>query len=224
MRPAGGARLFAAAMLMATAAGPAFAADPVPAGADRVSVRIPRPEAFTDFKATCVGMDERTRGLLTDLTRFIRATGARYVADGGALEVTLTDVDMAGEFETWRGPQACSVRVMLDIYAPRIRLEYRLVDHEGKVVSAGRRELRDPLYLTRAVLLATDPLRYEKNLLLDWFQREFAGRTGGVSGSGGATKRRRCESSTCAPVSRPPSPWRCSRTSTGVDGFPSTCR
>jgi len=32
------------------------------------------------------------------------------------------------------------------------------------------------------VLLTTEPLRHEKNLLRDWFRREFAGRPG----SGGA--------------------------------------
>jgi hypothetical protein len=180
--------LFATALLIATAIGPAFAADPVPAGAPPVTVQISRPEAFTDFKATCIGMDERTRGLLDDLTQFIRATGAHHVPDGGTLDITLADVDMAGEFETWRGPQACSSRVMLDIYAPRIRLEFRLLDRDGKVVSSGQRDLRDPSYLTRAVLLSTDPLRYEKNLLLEWFQRELAGRTGGAAGPGGVTK------------------------------------
>jgi hypothetical protein len=179
---------FVMLVLIVTAFGPALAADPVRAGAERVTVQIPRPEKLTDFKATCIGMDERTRGLLADLTQFIRTTGARYVPEGGALEITLTDVDMAGEFETWRGPQACSVRVMLDIYAPRIRLEFRLTDRDGKVMTSGQRDLRDPLYLTRAVLLSTDPLRYEKNLLQEWFQREFAGRTGGASGPGGAPK------------------------------------
>jgi hypothetical protein len=177
---------FVMLVLIVTAFGPALAADPVRAGAERVTVQIPRPEKLTDFKATCIGMDERTRGLLADLTQFIRTTGARYVPEGGALEITLTDVDMAGEFETWRGPQACSVRVMLDIYAPRIRLEFRLTDRDGKVARSGERDLRDPLYLTRAVLLSADPLRYEKNLLQEWFQREFAGRTGGASGPGGA--------------------------------------
>jgi hypothetical protein len=179
--------LFLAAALVTAAISPAFAADPTPPGAERVTVRMSRPEAFADFKATCIGMDARTRGLLDDLTQFIRATGARHVPDGGTLEITITDIDMAGEFETWRGPQACSVRVMLDIYAPRIRLEFRLIDRDGKVVSSGARDLRDPLYLTRAGLLSTDPLRYEKQVLLEWFQRDFPGRSA-TSGSGGATK------------------------------------
>jgi len=133
-----------------------LAADPIAAhGTAGVTVLMSRPEAFTDFKATCIGMDERTRGLLAEPTQFIRGTGERDVPEGGELEVTVVDVDMAGEFETWRGPQACSVRI----------------------------------------LLANDPLRYEKNLLLDWFEREFAGRAGGPgasarppSGSGGVTK------------------------------------
>ena len=89
---------------------------------------------------------------------------------------SVTDIDMAGEFETWRGPQACSVRVMLDLYTPRVVLDFRLTDRDGKVVSAGHRDLSDPLYLTRAVTLSTDPLRYEKNLLLDWLQKELGER------------------------------------------------
>jgi hypothetical protein len=178
--------LFATALVVTC--GPALAADPVPAGAERVTVQMQKPEAFKDFKATCIGMDERTRGMLADLTQFIRTTGGRYLRDGDTLEITVTDIDMAGEFETWRSPQACSVRVMLDIYAPRIVLDFRLTDRDGKVVSAGHRDLGDPLYLTRAVMLSTDPLRYEKNLLADWLQKDLAVRTGGASGAGGATR------------------------------------
>jgi hypothetical protein len=177
----------AALLLLAALYGPTLVANPVRPGAERVTVRLQKPEAFKDFKATCIGMDERTRGMLDDLKQFIRASAARYLRDGGGLEITVTDIDMAGEFETWRGPQACSVRVMLDLYAPRIVLDFRRTDRDGKVVSAGHRDLGDPLYLTRAVTLSTDPLRYEKNLLLDWLQKEFAGRAG-ASGAGGATK------------------------------------
>jgi hypothetical protein len=90
-----------ATTLLAAAHGMALAADSVPAGAERVRVDVQRPEAFKGFKATCIGMDERTRGLLADLTQFIRATGTRRLPDGGALEITITDIDMAGEFETW---------------------------------------------------------------------------------------------------------------------------
>jgi len=180
--------VLSALLLLAALYGPALVANPVPPGAERVTVQLQKPEAFKDFKATCIGMDARTRGMLDNLKQFIRASAARYLRDGGALEITVTDIDMAGEFETWRGPPACSVRVMLDIHAPRVVLDFRLTDRDGTIVSAGHRDVSDPLYLTRAVMRSTDPLRYEKNLLLDWLQQELARRTGGAPGSGGATK------------------------------------
>jgi anthranilate phosphoribosyltransferase len=48
---------------------------------------------------------------------------------------------------------------MLDIYDPRIVLDFRLTDRDAKVVSARRRDRTDPRYLTRAVLPSADPLR-----------------------------------------------------------------
>jgi Protein of unknown function (DUF3016) len=180
--------LLALGALLASAT-PAFAVDPSPGrGSGTVTVQMARPEAFTDFKTRCFGYDERARGLLLDLTEFLRLAGERYRPADGMLEITVTDVDMAGEFEPWRSPQACDVRLLLEIYAPRIRLEFRLTDREGRVLSAGPRELRDPLYLTRAGVSANDPLRYEKRLLLEWVQREFAGGATTPSGAGGATK------------------------------------
>ena len=83
---------------------------------------------------------------------------------------------------------ACSI-MALAVILERALMWWRLGrSRDPKVASSGQRDLRDPLYLTRAVLLSTDPLRYEKNLLLEWFQREFAGRPGRAPGSGGATK------------------------------------
>jgi hypothetical protein len=64
---------------------------------------------------------------------------------------------------------------MRDLYPPRIDLEFRLTDDAGTVVKQGQRELRDPLYLTRAVFRDSDRLRYDTDLLADWLRREFGG-------------------------------------------------
>ena len=74
----------------------------------------------------------------------------------------MTDVDVAGEFEPWRGPQFDRVRIMREIYPPRIDLEFRLTDYRGAVVREGRRRLRDPLNRTCAALGDGDRLLYEE--------------------------------------------------------------
>jgi hypothetical protein len=61
------------------------------------------------------------------------------------------------------------------VYSPRIELEFTLADAAGSITRQGRRRLQDP---SGALLgqpdLPADPLRYEKRLLRDWVDREFA--------------------------------------------------
>jgi hypothetical protein len=99
--------------------------------------------------------------------------GERYVPADMRLEITVTDIDLAGDFEPWRGPQFGQVRITRDMYRPHISLEFRLTDASGSVVSAGQREISDIAYQDRFVRPPDDYLRYEKALLHDWFRNEF---------------------------------------------------
>ena len=89
------------------------------------------------------------------------------------LKITVTDVDLAGEFEPWRGSP--DVRVVRDIYPPRIVLEFKRLAADGTVLQSGRRELSDPAFMERGARGAAEPLRYEKGLIDDWVRREFGG-------------------------------------------------
>jgi hypothetical protein len=139
----------------------------------RVSVDWANPEKYTDLKVTCVTRDADARALMGELTRFLQEAGARRVPEGQRLEITVTNVDMAGDIETWRTPGRCDLRVMRDIYPPRIDLRFKLTGADGTEIRAGTRQLRDINYLTHAAPAAADQLRYEKALLLDWLQREL---------------------------------------------------
>jgi len=112
--------------------------------------------------------------LRDELQKFMREMGERYVPRGMQLEIKVTDIDLAGDFEPWRGPQFDQVRITRDIYPPRISLEFRLTDGSGGIVSAGKRELRDIAYQRRLVRPLDDYLRYEKDILRDWFRSEFS--------------------------------------------------
>jgi hypothetical protein len=150
---------------------PAHAAD---AGPAQVAVRFVDPDGFTDAAETSRPSSADTARTLDELARFLREAGARILPEGRTLEVRVMDVDLAGEFEPWRGPGFERTRLVREAYPPRIALEFTLRAADGAVVAEGARTLRDPLYLTRAIRVTTDRLRYEKSLLEDWLRQELA--------------------------------------------------
>ena len=159
-----------AVLLLGCATGRAPAEDPT---ASRITVAFTHAEHFTDLKDRCLESERVTAALLGELEAFVRRTAASRLPAGGALAVTVTDVDMAGEFESWRGPQFCQVRTLRDAYPPRIRLTFQLRDADGRITRSGERDLIDATYLMRVGLDPHDHLRYEKELLRQWIQREL---------------------------------------------------
>lgn len=160
--------------LLAAGAGWAFAKDSSVAKPEsRVSVVLVNPEKFTDAKMDSWG--NGSADILNRLQTFMQETGNRYVPTGMHLEIKVTDVDLAGEFEPWRGHEFTDIRILRSIYMPRINLQFRLTDSKGAVVSSGARELEDQAYQWRNAWPQDDYLRYEKDMLRDWFSQEFRG-------------------------------------------------
>ena len=100
--------------------------------------------------------------------------GEHYVPTGMQLEIKVTDIDLAGDFEPWRGPQFGPSVSPGRFTAAHVSLEFRLTDDSGNVVSAGNREISDSAYQARLVRPPDDYLRYEKAILRDWFRNEFS--------------------------------------------------
>jgi DUF3016 family protein len=146
---------------MATASGPVA----------RMAVIFVQPQHFTDVRYSKA--EPNSVALLGALHTFICQMGERYVTADMRLEITVTDIDLAGDFEPWRGPQFGQVRITRDIYRPHISLEFRLTDESGSVVSAGQRAISDIAYQDRLVRPPDDYLRYEKDILRDWLRNEF---------------------------------------------------
>lgn len=150
-----------------SAVGPEVAANPL------VEVNFLEPKKFTDVKDSDMGDHERTT-YLESLREHIEQQAKYFVPSGHHLTVTFTDIDMAGEFEPWRGPRFSDIRIVKDIYPPRIELAFQLTDAEGNVVKQGKRELRDLAFLSKITMaFRDDPVRHEKALLDDWLRGEF---------------------------------------------------
>ena len=162
---------FASLALVAALAVPALRAAP----AAPVSVVFDHPEKFVDVRDTWSDHDNE-RGIeryLPPLREHLEKVAARRLPAGQQLTITFTDLDLAGDFEPWRGINFHDIRIVKDLYPPRVDLEFKLIDADGKVVSEGKRQLRDLGYLTSMAMPTSDPLRYDKEMLNDWLRQEF---------------------------------------------------
>jgi hypothetical protein len=113
-------------------------------------------------------------GVLRELEKFLIDSGARYVPEAMKLNIRFIEIDLAGDFELFRGPQADQVRISKGLYPPRIVLEFEVMDSAATVVRSGKRDLTDINYQRRSVYPREDYLRYEKDILSDWLRAEFA--------------------------------------------------
>ena len=139
----------------------------------RAEVNFFEPQKFTDVRDSYTGDFTRTT-YLDSIRDHVLEQAKYYVPEGHTLSVTFTDIDMAGDFEPWRGPRFDDIRVVKDIYPPRITLAFRLTDAEGNVVKEGKRDLRDLAFMMKITMsFRDDPVRHEKALLDDWLRAEF---------------------------------------------------
>ena len=153
----------------------AIAADVPSANDSRIQVTWTKPDDFSEAKqypGTGLGRESPDEWL-NDLAKHLRYRAERRLPQGDHLQVTFTNVQRAGTYEPWRGPRFDDVRIIKDIYPPRIDLTFTLTDASGAVVKEGKRELRDPAFMQRGILNTTDPLRFEKRLLDDWLRSDF---------------------------------------------------
>ena len=138
-------------------------------GGALVEVNYESPERFTDMSRSFGSPRGADAGYLDELRNHLQTAAADRLPAGYTLSVTITDVDMAGDFEPQRGAEFSDVRIVKSIYPPRIDLRYRLTGPDGVVRSEGDRRLRNTSFdLTIRSLNREDPLRHEKALIDDF--------------------------------------------------------
>lgn len=157
-------RLLVPAVAAGTFASPALAA---------VSVTYVKPDSYTDVRYR-FEPDER---VLTGIKEHLVQLGRKYLRDDQELSIEVLDIDLAGRTNV--SVLKPDLRVIVDQRGdwPRIRLRYRL-ETAGRVVAHGEETVSDPSFLSRVNLYPNDDLlRYEKQMLDDWFvQRIVKGR------------------------------------------------
>ena len=136
-----------------------------------VAVSFHDPDRFTDARSSFGGATDH--GYLDMLSAHLKRTAAPLVKADQKLEVTFTDVDLAGDFQPSR-VQLDDVRIIKEIYRPRMTLHFKLTGADGTVVKEGDRTLSDSYFMTNiSIVDRNDPLFYDKELIANWVRDEF---------------------------------------------------
>ncbi len=138
-----------------------------------VQVKWTDPAKFTELRNSANRWETERGNWVFDLATYIRTTATKRLAPGQTLDVTITDIKRAGDYEP-QHTRAQDIRIMKDIYPPRMTLDYVLKDAQGNVLKQATGEkLIDMGYLSTGVGLRSnsDPLRYEKRMLDNWLKK-----------------------------------------------------
>jgi len=145
------------------------------AAAARVEIVFQDPEKFTDVKDSQMGTDKGRDGILEELKTYLTEQIVAVMPADSTVNLTFTEIDLAGDYEPWRHHSAHDVRIVKDIYPPRFDFSYKLVAADGTVLAAGTEKLRDMSFMTRLVINRSDSLHYEKDMLRDWIRTNLRG-------------------------------------------------
>lgn len=144
----------------------------------RVAVAWADPAGFTEIRNSSNRFDASRGSWLTDLAKYLRQRAEAVLPPGERLQLTIVDIDRAGDYEPWRGLAMQDTRIVRDIYPPRMTVQFQLFDANGKLIEQGERKLTDPAFLLgSSPINDSDPLRYEKRMIDSWVRREFSDRT-----------------------------------------------
>ena len=145
------------------------------AGPSSVSVRYEHPENFTETREVRAFAPSRADdSYLATLGDYLQQRAAAVLPPGQTLAIVVTDVDRAGSYLPSMGP-AQPVRIVKEVYPPRITLHFRLLDAQGQVIREGERRLTDLGFMyDSGGIRGSDPLRYEKRTIDRWLAKGAA--------------------------------------------------
>lgn len=135
-----------------------------------VEVRFVEPDKYSDI-GDFAGYRDREE-VLKEIQAHFRVLGDKLLP-GKDLLIEVTDIDLAGNVEPV-GRRMEMLRIMRSTGRPAMELRYTLSEG-GKEIRQGKARMSDLNYLDSSNRYSSsDPIRYEKKMMDDWFRKEFA--------------------------------------------------
>lgn len=105
-----------------------------------VNVEFHKPESFTDIGSDSFPTEKERNHMLESIEDHLVKAVTKTLSDRYIVNVKITNIDLAGEFEPWHSGFN-DVRIVKRIYPARLNFEYEIYKHDGTILEAGTQKL-----------------------------------------------------------------------------------
>jgi len=154
-------------MLLISCVGTIEKPEKISASHGSATVTLIKPRDFSDIKAGNFGTQANFEQSVAN--KLAEALAKHFKEADVTIDITFTDIDLAGE--TRYNTQ--EIRVLKDLYIPRMSFEFVIKDLAGKVVLADTVEIKDMGYLSRRLfgMEANALIGYDNRMLVEYFEK-----------------------------------------------------
>ncbi len=140
-----------------------------------VSLSFVESENFRDIQYDSVDSLKGHKIVLASIEKAFVKYSSRVLPAGYELEVTVSDVDLAGDHSPLSSTFG-DIRVLRDIFPPRIGFDYMLKDSNERIIESGTAKLVDMSYLYRLNPIrhsSTNAAPYISEMIERWSARDL---------------------------------------------------
>lgn len=141
-----------------------------------VKVEWQSPENYQDIRPA---QELRSAFHRRTLARFDRIFErlSEQLPPGYRWEITVTNVDLAGEVLPTQGMGGGMIRIVQPIFFPQMALSFKIIDSNNAVVLEEQTEIKDMNFSNRIVRARmNEPLHFERQMLERWFRQDIMAR------------------------------------------------
>lgn len=139
------------------------------AGEAKVTWR--EPDQYTDIREGTELRDNFRAKLFQDFESIFTDL-AKQLPDGYLFEVTVTDLDLAGEVNGMHTAAWENIRIVKAIYWPRMSINYTLKNSARETLATGQEDIKDLDFLSSAASFGMTRFGYEERMLRHWFKKQ----------------------------------------------------
>lgn len=127
------------------------------------------PDKYTDIRPASESKKRFKERIFKSFEKHFTKLGKKLPEDR-LLKLKVTNVDLAGDV---RFSPMQELRIVKDLYIPRIKFSYELLDNDKVVIESGEADLKDGGFLLSSSRVSNRTLKYETPMIDRWFKETF---------------------------------------------------